>query len=260
VLGFGGAPSSGIAQRFAHIVCQVFSERMAAEDAPFVEDLSSRAGAHIRARFSHRDALPAETGIEQALLFCISICTDDSCKSAVGCARMLHFLRNWTEVCLELCILCAAAHKRGLGTYVGSLCTILCNTLRGVFIPVAKVISASADLTGIHAGELTPFIKCRKIFGLVCHFCDALCLPRATSYGMCADFWEGCKEQNALIRPSASTVTVCGRWLGILRTRIFCSFSPACYTGRASYAGATQVRVYTDASEEGLCGYCHCFY
>jgi hypothetical protein len=39
VLCFGCAPLSGIAQRFAHLVSQIVSERMAAEDAPFVVDL-----------------------------------------------------------------------------------------------------------------------------------------------------------------------------------------------------------------------------
>jgi hypothetical protein len=146
VLGFGCAPSSGIAQRFAHLVRQVVSECIAAESAPFVADLRRRAGPHVRAWFAHRNALTAATGIEQALLFFISIYTDDSCESAVGCARMLRFLRNWTWTCLEFGILCAAAHKRSLGTHVVSLGVILCHVLRGVFIPVAKVISASADL------------------------------------------------------------------------------------------------------------------
>jgi hypothetical protein len=188
VLGFGCAPSSGIAQRFAHLVRQIVSERMAAKDAPFMADLRRWAWPHVRVWFAHRGALTAETGIERALLFFININTDESLKSAVACARMLRFLCNWTWTCLELSILCVAAHKRGLSTYIWSLGVILCHTLRGVFILVAKVISASADLTGIHAGELTPFFKCHKVFGLTCHFCDALCLPRATSYGMYADF------------------------------------------------------------------------
>jgi hypothetical protein len=241
VLGFGCTPSSGIAQRFTHLVRQIVSERMAAEDVRFVADLRRLAGPHVRAWFAIRDALTAETGVEQALLFCINIYTDDSCKGAVGCARMLRFLRIWTKTCLELYILCAAAHKRGLCTYVGSLGVILCHTLRCVFITTAKVISASADLTGIHAGELTPFFKCHKVFGLTGHFCDALCLQRATLYGMYADFLEGCKEPNALIRPSASTIATCGLWLEILCTRIFGSFSPACHSGRTSYTSVTQV-------------------
>jgi hypothetical protein len=49
-------------------------------------------------------------------------------------------------------------------------------TLRGVFVPMAKVISASADLADVHSGESVPFSKCRKVFGLICHFCDALSL------------------------------------------------------------------------------------
>jgi hypothetical protein len=217
VLCFRCAPSSGIAQRFAHLVRQIVAERMAAEDAPFVADLRRRAWPHVRAWFAHRDALTAETRIEQAQLFFISIYTDDSCKSAVGCARMLRFLRNWTRTCLELCILCAAAHKQSLCTHVVSLGVILCRVLRGVFIPVAKVISASADLTEVRSREPIPFWRCRKVFGLVGHFCDALDLPRSTSYGMYDDFREGSKDPNALIRPSAATVAACERWLVILR-------------------------------------------
>jgi hypothetical protein len=56
----------------------------------------------------------------------------------------------------ELGVLCADPHKRCLCTYIVSLGVILCHTLRGVYIPTAKVISASADLTGIHSGELVP--------------------------------------------------------------------------------------------------------
>jgi hypothetical protein len=73
VLGFGCAPSSSIAQCFAHLVRQIVSERMIAEDVPFVADLCPRAGPHLCAWFAHRDALTAETGREQALLFHISI-------------------------------------------------------------------------------------------------------------------------------------------------------------------------------------------
>jgi hypothetical protein len=239
VLGFGCAPSSGIAQRFAHLVRQVVSERMAAEDAPFVADLRSRAGLHVSAWFAHRDALTAVTGIEQALLFFISIYTDDSCESVVGCARMLRFLRNWTWTCLEFGILCAAAHKRSLGTHVISLGVILCHILRGVFIPVAKVISASADLTEVRSRAPIPFWRCRKVFCLVGHFNDALGLPRSTSYGMYDDFREGCKDSNALIRPSAATAAACDRWLVILQSRIFGSFSPADHSGRTARRGLT---------------------
>jgi hypothetical protein len=69
---------------------------MVAEDAPCVADLRRRAGLHLRARFAHRDALTAETGCEQALLFHFSIYTDDSCKGAVGCLRTLRLISIWT--------------------------------------------------------------------------------------------------------------------------------------------------------------------
>jgi hypothetical protein len=62
VLGFGCAPSSGIAQRFAHLVRKIVTERMIAADAPFVTDLRRRAGKHLCAWFAQRDALSAETG------------------------------------------------------------------------------------------------------------------------------------------------------------------------------------------------------
>jgi hypothetical protein len=42
VLGFGCAPSSGIAQRFAHLVRKIVTERMIAADAPFVAELRRR--------------------------------------------------------------------------------------------------------------------------------------------------------------------------------------------------------------------------
>jgi hypothetical protein len=74
------------------------------------------------------------------------------------------------------------------------------------------------------------------------------------------DFREGSKDPNALIRPSAATAAACDSRLVILRSHIFGSFSPADHSGRTSYTGVTQVRVYTDASREGFCGFCHCFF
>jgi hypothetical protein len=131
VLGFGCAPSSGIAQRFAYLVRTIVTERMIATNALFVADLRRRAGKHLLAWFAQRDALSAETGLPQALFFHISIYTDDAGQGAVGCARMKRFLEVWTVTCEELGIECAAAHKRSLGTFVLSLCVVLCHTLRG---------------------------------------------------------------------------------------------------------------------------------
>jgi hypothetical protein len=48
VLCFGCAPSSGIAQRVAHLVRQIVTERMIAADTPFVADLRRLACKHLR--------------------------------------------------------------------------------------------------------------------------------------------------------------------------------------------------------------------
>jgi hypothetical protein len=77
---------------------------------------------------------------------------------------------------------------------------------------------------------------------------------------MYADFREGSKDPNALIRASPSTIAVCGRWLEILCTRICWSFAPEHHSSRTSFVRPTQVSIYTDASEEGLWGFCHCYY
>jgi hypothetical protein len=82
---------------------------------------------------------------------------------------MLRLIGIWTELCAELCVLCAAVHKRGLCTYIVSLGVIISHTLCGVFIPTAKVISASADLTDIHSSKPIACFRCRKVFGLVWH-------------------------------------------------------------------------------------------
>jgi hypothetical protein len=117
VLCFGCAPSSGIVQRFAHLVRQIVTERMIAAGAPFVADLCSLVGKHLSAWFALPNALSAETSWLQALFFHISIYTDDSGQGAVGCARMQRFDEIWTEVCKELGIQSAMPHKRGLGTF-----------------------------------------------------------------------------------------------------------------------------------------------
>jgi hypothetical protein len=99
---FGCAPLSSLAQRFTHLVRQVVTERMIAEDAPFVVGLLSRAWTHLSTWFAPRDALMAETGLPQELLFHISIYTDDSGKGAIWCKREARRIRIWTEVCSEL--------------------------------------------------------------------------------------------------------------------------------------------------------------
>jgi hypothetical protein len=71
VLGFGCAPSSGIAQRFAHLVREVVTARMIVADAEAMAELRVRAGPHVRAWFARRNALTARTGRQQALLFTI---------------------------------------------------------------------------------------------------------------------------------------------------------------------------------------------
>jgi hypothetical protein len=125
----------------------------------------------------HAQGCPyGNTGRPQALFFHISIYTDDSGKEAISCERMVRLVRIWTQVCAELCILCVDPHKRGLWTLILSLGVILCHTLRGVFIPTAKVISACANLMDIHSSELTHFSKCREVFSLIGHFCYALAI------------------------------------------------------------------------------------
>jgi hypothetical protein len=116
VLGFGCALSSGIAQRVTHLVRQIVTERMIALDEPFVTELLKNAGKHMRAWFTRRDAVTATTCGQQALLFQVSIYTDDSNKGAVCCARMIHLITMWTDVCAELGVLCADPHERGLGS------------------------------------------------------------------------------------------------------------------------------------------------
>jgi hypothetical protein len=252
VLGFCCAPSSGIVQRFAHLVREMVTECMIAADAPFVAGLRSWACTHLRTWFAQQDALSSETSHPQVLFFHIGIYTDDAGKGAVNCARMQRFIAIWTETCEVLGIECAAAHKQSLGTFVLSLCVVLCHRLRGVLIPTAKVLSASSDLSDVHSSELNQFSKCRKVFGLVGHFCDALGIPRATMYGMYSDFREGSKDPNALIRASPATIAACGCICG--------SFSPEHRCGHTSFTRQTQVSIYTDASEEGLCCFCHGHY
>jgi hypothetical protein len=129
-----------------------------------------------------------------------------------------------------------------------------------VFVLTIQVISASSDLTDIHSGEQVPFSKCNKVFCLIWHFCDALCLPCTTSYGMYVDFWEGSKDPNALVRASPSTIEACERWLEILRTQVYGSFAPENHSGSTSYVSPVEVSVYIGASKEGLCGFCHGYY
>jgi hypothetical protein len=81
-------------------------------------------------------------------------------------------------------------------------------------------------------------------------------------YGMFANFCEGSKDLNAFIRASPSTIAACGRWLEILHTHLRVVRSRALLRlhllRRAdAFVGSTQLSVYTDTSEEGLCGFCH---
>jgi hypothetical protein len=153
VLGFGCAPSSGIAQRFAHLVREVVTARMIVADEEAMAELRARTGPHMRTWFARRDALTARTGRPQPLLFAISIYTNDLAQNAVGCVRMVVFVIAWTDTCDELGIICADPHKRGLGTFILCLGIILCHTFWGAFVPVSKVLRASADIVVVLSRE-----------------------------------------------------------------------------------------------------------
>jgi hypothetical protein len=260
VLGFGCAPSSGIAQRFAHLVREVVTTRMIAADAEAMVELRARAGQHTRAWFARRDALTALTGRPQALLFTISIYTDDSAKNAVGCVRMLVFIITWTDTCDDLGIICADPHKRGLGLLILCLGIILCHTFRGAFVPVAKVLRASADIMVVLSHEPAAFSMARSVFGLLGHISDALCLSMSLSYGLFNQYNEGDLEPNEPLVLNDRIHAVCERWLVRLRSEVCGAFSLSARGEQARYLGLTQASVYTDASEEGLCGFCHGHY
>jgi hypothetical protein len=154
---------------------------MIAADAPAMAELRKNAGPHMRAWFTRRDALTAKTGRPQALLFHISIYTDDSAKGAVGCIRIVLFVVTWTDVCDELGIFCADPHKRGLGTLILCLGIILCHTRHCTFVPVAKVLRASVDIMTVLSHEPAAFSMARSVFGLFGHISDALCVSPSLS-------------------------------------------------------------------------------
>jgi hypothetical protein len=149
VLGFGCAPSSGIAQRLAHLIREVVTARMIVANADAMAELRARAGPHMRVWCARCDALTAKTGRQQVLLFAISIYTDDSAKNAVGCARMVVFIVTWMDTCDDFGVICSGPHKRSLCTFILCLGIILCHTFRSTFVPVAKVLRASADISGV---------------------------------------------------------------------------------------------------------------
>jgi hypothetical protein len=261
VLGFGCAPSSGIAQRFAHLVREVVTARMLVADTEAMAELRARAGPHMRAWFARRDALTALTGRPQALLFAISIYTDDSAQNAVGCVRMVVFVITWTDTCDDLGIICADPHKRGgLVTFILCLGIVLCHTFRGAFVPVTKVLRASADIVIVFSHEPSTFSTARSVFCLLCHISDALCLSPSLSYGLFNQYKEGGLEPNEPLVLNDRTRAACERWLVRLRSKVCGAFSPSAQGEQARYLCPTQVSVYTDASEEGLCGFCHGHY
>jgi hypothetical protein len=100
----------------------------------------------------------------------------------------------------------------------------------------------------------------RSVFGLLCHISDALCLSPSLLHGLFNQHKEGNLESNDPLVLNDRTRAACERWLGRLRSEVYCSFLPSARGEQARYLGPTQVSVYTDASEEGLCGFCHGHY
>jgi hypothetical protein len=173
---------------------------------------------------------------------------------------MVVFVITWTDVCDDLGVICADPHKRGLCTFILCLGIILCHTFRGAFVPVAKVPRASADIMTVLSHEPAAFSMARSVFCLLCHISDALGLSPSLSYGLFSQYKEGNLEPNDPLVLNDRTRAACGRWLERLRSEVCGSFSPAARGEQARYLGPTQVSIYTDASEEGLCGFCHGHY
>jgi hypothetical protein len=151
--------------------------------------------------------------------------------------------------------------KRGLGTFILCLCIVLCHTFRGAFVPVAKVLLPSADIVVVVLShEPAAFSMARSVFGLLGHISDALCLSPSLSYGFFSQYKEGCLEPNEPLVLNDRTRAACERWLVRLLSEVCGAFSPSARGEQARYLGPTQASVYTDASEEGLCGFCHGHY
>jgi hypothetical protein len=97
---------------------------------------------------------------------------------------MVVFVIVWTDTCDELGIICGDRHKRCLGTFVLCLGIILCHTFRGAFVPVSKVLRASADIGVVISHEPATFSMACSVFGLLSHISDALGLSPSLSYGL----------------------------------------------------------------------------
>jgi hypothetical protein len=126
-------------------------------------------------------------------------------------------------------------------------------------VPVAKVLRASADVVVVLSHEPAAFSMARSVFGLLGHISDALCLSPSLSYGLFSQYKEGGLEPNEPLVLNDRTRAACKRWLVRLRSEVCGAFSPSARGEQARYLGPTQVSVYINASEEGLCG-CHSHY
>jgi hypothetical protein len=108
--------------------------------------------------------------------------------------------------------------------------------------------------------EPAAFSMARSVFGLLGHILDALGLSPSLWYGLFSQYKEGNLEPNDPLVFNDRTRAACELWLTRLRSEVCGAFSPSTRGEQARYLGPTQVSVYTDASEEGLCGFCHSHY
>jgi hypothetical protein len=84
-------------------------------------------------------------------------------------------------------VLCADSHNKcGLGMFILALGVILCHTLREAFIPTAKILSTSADITTILSNEPATFSWSAGSLGsLATSATPSACgLSRSISYGL----------------------------------------------------------------------------
>jgi hypothetical protein len=109
---------------------------------------------------------------------------------------MVVFVITWTDTCDDLGIICADPHKRGLGTFILCFGIVLCHTFRGAFVPVAKVLRASADIVVVLSHQPATFSMAHSVFGLLGHISDALGLSPSLSYGLFNQYKEGGLEPN----------------------------------------------------------------
>ena len=252
-LAMGLFQSSGIAQRFAHGLLDIFNRAMhKAETECTDQEPEVAAWLDTRRQISHEE--------NQARAWTHHIYTDDSMLITVGISRFIRMLYAWRYATAGCNILMAIPQKRCFGTAIPALGAYVYFSHGLIIIPRHKIVRALSMLRQLIQCSLT-YGDYRSLLGLLEHFVLLNQARRNVMYGLYAGLSDSADPADYVL-PSRLIVKQATRWMELLLSRCGCNFFDVLPNAPSPQTVEFSYHVYSDAALQGapipsLGGYFH---